>query len=87
MSYQTAQGLGMQGPPSNLYSPKVNVTFGCMLLSQLFKRFGVWGDAVSGYNSGKPLSKAPRSTKENYVPSVMKARDRFIELLGSDVNQ
>lgn len=55
---KTARGLGFNGHPDLLYDPEINVMLGTSLLAQLFRRFGVWEDALAAYNGGYPRRNA-----------------------------
>ncbi len=67
----TASGLGFKGENLDLYEVETNCKYGAMLIRRLLDRFGNLKDALSAYNSGKPLASAPASTVTNYVPSIV----------------
>lgn len=78
MSLATARGLGFTGAPEQLLDPETNVHWGAKLLAQLAARFGAdIRDVASGYNSGKPLASAPLTTREEYVPRVVKFEQEY----------
>lgn len=72
MSLATARGLGYEGSPSELLLPRVNAHLAAHLVGKDRKRFGPkLSDVSAAYNSGKPMSRAPATTREIYVPAVL----------------
>jgi hypothetical protein len=71
MSLATARDLGFTGTTQELMEPRTNTGLAAKLVKQLSGRFSDPKDIISAYNSGRPLSQAPASTREQYVPGVL----------------
>lgn len=66
IKYETAQGLGFKGTPSDLMLPKNNIRFAAAYLSKQIKRYhGNIPRAVIAYNRGsaKSLTTSPYQVK------------------------
>lgn len=50
--YSTAQGLGFNGQPDDLFTPGVNVPLGVRYLAEQYRLAKNWAGAVSAYNGG-----------------------------------
>ena len=73
MSLKTAQSHMPNVTVAQLKDPAINAELAAKECAQLIRRFGVTlPDVAAAYNSGKPLSRAPDSTREVYVPNVVK---------------
>lgn len=95
MTYTTAQGLGFTGPvpdaslvvgghyfgsPDGLMDPATNADLAAHLLSGFIGRgYGI-ADAAALYNSGKTLARAPSSTRDTYVPNVVRFQQEYAAL-------
>lgn len=76
MSYRTAQGLGYKGNPEDLLSIPINIEYAIKLIKQLKTANPDIREVASRYNSGRPFSRAPESTKR-YVEKIVAAEDRW----------
>lgn len=75
ITYKTAQLLGFNGQPENLYEPKLNISLAAKLCDSNASRVKhpfdslEWRqDVLSSYNCGKPYLRAPHITRDLYVP-------------------
>lgn len=68
--YSNAKAMGYSGEPNGLFDPDLNLHFGAIFFKGLLTRYGNYPDALSAYNSGRPLAKAPDSTANDYVPKT-----------------
>lgn len=78
MTLQTARLVGYTGDAEELSLPDMNCHVAAQLIYQLMNdghRF--FADIASAYNSGKPLKRAPESTRKTYVPNVLKYAAEF----------
>lgn len=64
----TARSLGV----SNSFNPQQNIKGGTKYLSQLYKRFGNWTDALAAYNAGPGNYKAGLGYAENVLANSSK---------------
>ena len=71
MSLQTARGLGFTGTPTELCDPKTNAELAAKLCVENHRKDETMADLIARYNSGKPMSRAPASTTQMYVPRVL----------------
>lgn len=85
MSMLTAKGLGFTGTSEELMTPAVNAHYQAMLVKQLSTQHGGdLGDIVAAYNSGKPLAESPESTRNDYVPDVMRRLNQIKAMVRPD---
>jgi len=69
----TARGLGFEGQIPKLLDPKINITWGCILIRKLFKRYNNLDDVISSYNQGSPRKMDGGAYRnQHYVNSVLK---------------
>ncbi len=73
MSMLTARGLGFTGTTADLLNPEINAELAATLCAEISKRLKTTSlaDVASAYNSGKPMARAPTSTRTVYVPRVL----------------
>lgn len=62
---------------AQLFDVRTNVGAGLAVLADNYQRWGNWTDAVSAYNSGRPIATAPATTRQDYVPAVLGAWPRW----------
>lgn len=59
--------------PKGLFDPDINLHLGAVYLKKLLDRSGGnYEDALSRYNSGRPLASAPEHTRTVYVPEILR---------------
>lgn len=73
LMYPTALAVGYPRwlPPELLFTPHINVRLGATLMRQLVDKYADTRDVLAAYNSGRPFDRAPRTTREHYVPTVL----------------
>lgn len=73
ISLLTARSLGFTGTTADLLNPEINAELAAALCEEISKRLKTTSlaDVASAYNSGKPMQKAPTSTRTVYVPRVL----------------
>ena len=73
MSLLTARSLGFAGAPGQLLDPELNAELAATLCAHIVSVFKTRDlrDVASAYNSGKPFARAPKSTRNVYVPRVV----------------
>ncbi len=78
MSLQTARALAPAATPGDLLEPAKNAAITAMFVVTLRRRFGNdFSDIVSAYNSGRPLERAPDSTRNVHVPRALRNLDLY----------
>jgi len=83
----SARALGYDGDASGLYDPDTGIKYGVLYIKYIHDHFGVdysdVADIASYYNSNKPYTSAPSSTRNTYVPHVMKYYSYYADKLAS----
>lgn len=73
MSLLTALSYRSDITATQLKDPAINAMLAAQHIATLVKQCGpVLQEVASRYNSGRPLEHAPQSTREVYVPNVVK---------------
>lgn len=97
VTQSTYTGLGFTGDRAN---PENSIMAGTKLLSQNYKQYGNWNDALTAYNAGHhgvtgiksgkwgawTGNKGKQKEARNYAPTVMKNRTNFGGVAGADTS-
>lgn len=63
--------LGLVGPLTQMFIPKIGLNFGCMKLKELFKKYLNEDEVIASYNFGSPYRVAfDKFTNQDYVDKV-----------------
>jgi len=75
----TALRLGLRPRESldELFDVVTNTMYGIMLLKQLTGQYSDVKDVFAAYNSGKPYNQAPATTRDQYVPAVIRLYNQY----------
>lgn len=79
MTLKTARDEGYQGTGEGLLDATVCADVAGRLLSRLQTAHRVLEDVASCYNSGKPVMRAPKSTRTKYVPLVVRLAREYVK--------
>lgn len=72
LSLATAREFAPYATPGDLLEPHKNAAIAAMLCVRLRRQYGDdFPDVVSAYNSGRPLERAPASTRNVHVPRAL----------------
>ena len=80
LMFTTAVDVGYpdRSDPRGLLDPRTNLTLTARLLRKLLRKYGGdVEDAIAAYNSGRPLSRAPKFTREHHLPRFRRILDRI----------
>ncbi len=78
LSLQTAREFAPAATPGDLLEPAKNAAIAAMFVATLRRRFGnEFSDIVSAYNSGRPLERAPDTTRNVHVPRALRNLDLY----------
>lgn len=72
LSLATAREFAPSATPGDLLDPRRNAEIAALLCARLRRQYGDdFSDIVSAYNSGRPLERAPASTRDIHVPRAL----------------
>ena len=77
MTLKTAQECGFKGEGEDLLDAEVNAEIAARFLARLMIPYRTLRDVASAYNSGHPYASAPESTRDRYVPLILKYVDEY----------
>jgi soluble lytic murein transglycosylase-like protein len=60
-----------------LFDVPTNTMYGIKLLKELTGRYSDVRDVFAAYNSGKPYAQAPATTRDQYVPAVVRLYNQY----------
>jgi soluble lytic murein transglycosylase-like protein len=75
----TALRLGFEPRQSldELFDVVTNTMYGTKLLKELTGRYSDVKDVFAAYNSGKAFAQAPATTRDQYVPAVIRLYNQY----------
>lgn len=81
MTLQTAREYQPTITVDDLKDPELNATAAAAHIAALVRQCGpVLHEVAARYNSGKSLERAPDSTRDVYVPNVVKFSQQYVDL-------